>query len=117
MTETPPMPPPPEPQPPQPPQGYWHPYPMYPVPVVRPTNTLAIVALILVFVFPPVAIVLGAIARSQIRQSGEQGDGMALAGIIGGSIATALYVGYMIFMFSIFANMTNWMQNVNPNPN
>jgi hypothetical protein len=56
------------------------------------TNTLAIVALVLAFVFWPAAIVCGHIARRQIKQTGEQGDGLALAAIILGYVALAILV-------------------------
>jgi hypothetical protein len=65
--------------------GY-HPYP------AAPTNTLAILALIFAFVFPIAGIVLGHLARSQIRQTGEQGDALALAG---------LWVGYVLLAFAV----------------
>jgi hypothetical protein len=47
----------------------------------------------------PVGAILGHIARKQIRERGEQGDGMALAGIIVGWILTGIMalccVGYI----------------------
>lgn len=73
-----------------PPPGY---PPMYP----RQTNTMAILALVLAFVFAPAGLVLGIVARKQIRQTGEDGDGLALAGIIVGGIATALFALMIIF--------------------
>jgi hypothetical protein len=66
--------------------------PAYGYPYSRPTNSLAIVSLVLVFVFAPAGLVTGIIARRQIRQTGEDGDGLALAGIIAGGIVTALFV-------------------------
>ncbi|SFP85196.1 protein of unknown function [Geodermatophilus dictyosporus] len=65
-----------------PPPG-WPPY-------RRPTNTMAILALVLAFVAAPVGLVLGVLARRQIRRTGEEGDGLALAGIVVGGIGTAL---------------------------
>jgi hypothetical protein len=38
--------------------------------------------------------VLGHVARKQIRERGQQGDGMALAGIIVGWILTGLMVAF-----------------------
>lgn len=70
------------------PPGYGYP---------RPTNTLAILSLVMAFVFSPVGLVLGVVARRQIRQTGEQGDGLALAGIIIGGIGTALAVLAILF--------------------
>lgn len=47
-----------------------------------PTNGAAIAALILTFLVPPVAIILGHIARRQIKHSGESGRSMATAALI-----------------------------------
>ena len=74
-------------------QGY------YPYPVARPTNGLAIAALVcgiaqfaVGVTFIP-AIICGHMARRQIRQTGEGGDGMALAGLILGYVGGALLIG------------------------
>jgi hypothetical protein len=80
--------------------GYGPPpgYPGFP----RPTNTMAILALVLAFVLAPAGIVLGVIARKQIRQTGEEGDGLALAGIIVGSIFSAFFVlGIVVWVIAI----------------
>ena len=77
-----------------PPPGYGSP---------GPTNTLAILALVMAFVFSPVGLVLGIVARRQIRQTHEQGDGLALAGIIIGGIGTALAVLAFLFFFLALA--------------
>ena len=76
--------------------GYGPP-PGYPPAYPRPTNTMAILALVLAFVFAPAGLILGIIARKQIRQTGEDGDGLALAGIIVGGIATAFFALMIIF--------------------
>lgn len=57
----------------------------------RPTNTLAIVTLVLIFTVTPAALVTGIIARRQIRETGEAGDGFALAGIIVGALSIAFF--------------------------
>lgn len=48
-----------------------------------------------------VGAIMGHIARKQIKQTGEQGDGMALAGIIVGWVGTGLAVAvvavYVVF--------------------
>ncbi|WP_024801649.1 DUF4190 domain-containing protein [Nocardia sp. BMG51109] len=51
------------------------------------TNSLAVTALVLGVVAGPLAIPFGHVARSQIRRTGEQGDGMALAGLILGYLS------------------------------
>jgi hypothetical protein len=58
----------------------------------RGTNVLAILSLIFAFVFAPAGIVLGHIARRQIRETGEQGGGLANWGLILSYIFTALYL-------------------------
>jgi hypothetical protein len=77
----------------------------------RPTNSLAIVSLVAgcaQFVFCPIigaitAIITGHIARAQIRRKGEQGNGLAVAGLILGYIGIALTVlavaGLLVFIF------------------
>ena len=59
---------------------------------VAPTNGMAIAALIMVFVFFPVGIVLGHVARGQIKRTGEGGKGLATAALIIGYLQIALTV-------------------------
>jgi hypothetical protein len=62
---------------------------------------MAIVSLVLSLVglfcglTAPAGAIVGHIARKQIRQTGEGGDGMALAGIIVGWIITGLLLAYV----------------------
>jgi uncharacterized membrane protein len=86
-----------------PPPGYGA--PGYPPQWRRPTNTLAILALVLSFVFAPAGLVLGLMARKQIRRSGEEGEGLALAGIIVGSIFTALFLLMLLGWIIAFASL------------
>src|SRR5207302_6878613 len=79
----------------------------------RPTNQLAIVSLaaaiasfaILPFVGALVAIVTGHMARSQIRKTGEGGDGLALAGVIIGYIHLALFAVVIIAVLLFAAGL------------
>ena len=80
-----------------PPPGYGYPPPGYPGAWRRPTNTLAILALVMAFVFAPAGLVLGIVARKQIKRTGEDGEGLALAGIIVGAITTAFFVLFIVF--------------------
>jgi hypothetical protein len=74
-------------------QQYGQSYPPpYGGPQAATTNTLAILALVFAFVFSPAAIVLGHMAKKQIRQTGEQGEGLATAGLWLGYIFTGLSV-------------------------
>ena len=68
---------------------------------------MAILALVLAFVFAPAGLILGIIARKQIRQTGEDGDGLALAGIIVGGIFTAIFVLLIVFWIIAFASLAN----------
>lgn len=60
------------------------------------TNTMAIVSLVLAlagiffWITAPVGAILGHVSRKQIRERGEQGDGLALTGIIVGWVITGL---------------------------
>ncbi|NMM83058.1 hypothetical protein B2J88_01515 [Rhodococcus sp. SRB_17] len=56
-------------------------------PYSRRTNSLAVVALVLGFVIAPLAIPVGHVSRAQIRVTGEQGSGMALAGLVLGYLS------------------------------
>ncbi|GAA1771168.1 hypothetical protein GCM10009681_48270 [Luedemannella helvata] len=64
--------------------------PPSPVSSVRSTNRLAILALVMAFVFPPAGIVLGHLAKRQIRTTGDEGDGLATAGLIAGYAITGV---------------------------
>jgi len=89
------------PQPGYPPPGYGA--PGFPPVYVRPTNTMAILALVMAFVFAPAGLILGIVARKQIRETGEDGDGLALAGIIVGGIVTAIFVLFIVLWIVAFA--------------
>jgi len=85
----------------------------------RPTNGLAVAALVcgvcqffLWFVAGIPAIVLGHMARRQIRQTGEAGDGMALAGLILGYLGLALGVLGVIFIVAVASQV----HSISPNP-
>ncbi|MDM4722354.1 DUF4190 domain-containing protein [Micromonospora sp. WMMA1363] len=78
--------------------GTGYPPPAYPGYGHAPprTNSMAIIALVLSLVgiasciTAPIGAILGHLARKQIRQTGEGGDGMAKAAIIVGWILTGL---------------------------
>jgi hypothetical protein len=87
-----------QPQYPTSPGQYPPPGPGYgaPPPPGGTTNTMAIISLVLslaglaTYISAPVGAVLGHIARRQIRERGEQGEGLAMAGIIIGWVITGL---------------------------
>jgi peptidyl-prolyl cis-trans isomerase B (cyclophilin B) len=81
----------------QPNQPGWPVAPPAPVYVTAPpTNGMAIAALILAFVFFPVGIVLGHLARGQIKRTGEGGKGLATAALILGYLQLAATVGVVL---------------------
>jgi hypothetical protein len=95
--------------------GYGAPMPM----PVRQTNGLAIAAMvvslasIVVCGFPAiVGAIMGHVARRQIRERGEDGDGMALTGVIVGWIVFALSVlgtlAYVIFFIWLVEASSNY---------
>ncbi|NES14170.1 MULTISPECIES: DUF4190 domain-containing protein [Micromonospora] len=78
----------PPPYPPQPPYGQYGPPGEPPRP--RGTNVLAVLSLVFAFVFAPAGIVLGHLAKRQIRQTGEEGDQLATWGLILSYVFTVL---------------------------
>lgn len=94
---------PPVPGPPQVPPGWHHPPP-------RQTNGMAIAALVVGLtslmscpLIGAVAIYLGNRARAEIRASGQDGDGLALAGVITGWVAVGIAVATILFFIAYFA--------------
>ncbi|MFE9652707.1 DUF4190 domain-containing protein [Micromonospora sp. NPDC006431] len=75
---------------PQPPYGQYGPPGQGPRPRGGGPNVLAILSLVFAFVFAPAGIVLGHLAKRQIRQTGEEGDQLATWGLILSYIFTAL---------------------------
>jgi len=58
------------------------------------------------------AIILGHVARSRIRQTGEQGAGLALAGLILGYIGLALAIVFIIALIAISTSVQSGNANV-----
>jgi hypothetical protein len=89
------------------PYGPDQPYP-YGYPPAPRTNGLAVASLICsvagvaTCVSAPVGAVLGHVARRQIRERGEAGDGLALAGIIVGWVLTGLLVLALLIPLVIY---------------
>jgi len=87
-------------------QQYQQPYQGYP-PQNMGTNTMAILALVFAFVFAPLAIVFGHMAKKQIKETGEQGEGLATAGLVMGYIFTGIWVltcGFYVFVIAILGS-------------
>lgn len=92
----------PDPAAPYPAGGYGQPYAPYGAyPVARPTNGMAVASLVLGILWlywlgSILALVFGYVARRQIRERGEGGDGMAVAGIVLGWIGVATLVVVLV---------------------
>ena len=70
---------------------------------VRGTNVLAIVALILGIVIPIGGIICGPIALAQIKRTGENGRGLALAGLVIGIAFTLIAIIAVIAYVALIA--------------
>jgi Domain of unknown function (DUF4190) len=90
--------------------GYPAPYPTqapspqyagYPQP--RPTNGMAIASLVASLLVAPLGIIFGHISLSQIKRSGEDGKGLAIAGLVIGYLATVGAIIGLIFVVGVMA--------------
>jgi hypothetical protein len=108
--------------------GYQQAYPGYGAPVLPAsarTNGLAIASMVVALVGLPflfcygaggvmglVGAILGHVAQRQVKQRGEQGGGMALAGIIVGwivvVIALAIVAFFVFFVWYVVSNSPNY---------
>ncbi|MDD9153350.1 MULTISPECIES: DUF4190 domain-containing protein [Plantibacter] len=78
----------------------------YAQPTGPKTNVMAIISLIAPFVgFGVVGLVLGIIALGQIKRTGEQGRGLALAGTIVSGVSVLAGIVVIIFYILIFAGV------------
>ncbi|WP_022889762.1 DUF4190 domain-containing protein [Agromyces italicus] len=77
--------------------------PAYGAPASTKTNVLAIVSLVSAFFVSLVAIITGHIALGQIKKTGEQGRGLAIAGLILGYIGLVVGIILVIVWIAAFA--------------
>ena len=75
-----------------------------PAPQTRGTNVMAILSLVFAFVFAPLGIVFGHIAKNQIRRTGEAGSGLATAGLVIGYIFTIAWILSVVLLVVLAAN-------------
>jgi hypothetical protein len=73
-----------------------------PVDYANRTNVVAIFAIVLGFVVPIGGIVAGAVGLAQVKRTGEKGRGLAIAGIVVGSVMTVLGTIAVIAFFAFF---------------
>jgi len=74
---------------------------------VAPTNTMAILSLVFAFVFCPLAIVFGHVARKQIRERGESGSGLATSGLVLGYVFTAIQLVFWAGLLLVVVRANN----------
>jgi uncharacterized membrane protein len=75
-----------------------------------PTNTMAVISLatgiaswfVLPLVGGVVAVVTGHIAKKEIRQTGQQGDGLATVGLVLGYLHLAVVALVILILFLVF---------------
>lgn len=65
---------------------------IYGTPVPPGTNRMAILSLVFAFVFCPLGVIFGHVAKRQIKATRQQGDGVATAGLVVGYLALSLTV-------------------------
>src|SRR6266851_5686075 len=70
-----------------------------------------------------VAIITGHVARSQIKRTGEAGEGLALAGLIAGYVSIGLfflvvlaYIAFFVFIFVFAATHPGAFPSPSPTP-
>ena len=106
--------------PPDPPQ--WNPpppipwpehYPQFPPPPPRPTNGLAIASIICAVLCAPLGVIFGHVSLSQIKRSGEEGRGLAVAGLIVGYSLTLVTVVSVAAAAVFFAWVGNEFDRLN----
>ncbi|TCK21646.1 DUF4190 domain-containing protein [Pseudonocardia endophytica] len=86
-----------------PPYGGQYPAPYPYAPPYRPTNGMAVASLVLgilwiYWIGSILALIFGYLARQQIRERGEGGDGLAVAGIVLGWIG----IGVIVLILVVF---------------
>jgi peptidyl-prolyl cis-trans isomerase B (cyclophilin B) len=99
-----------------PPYGAYPPpsaYPDYPAPPQpRNTNAMAIVSLITAFLFAPLGILFGHLSLSQIKKTGDDGRGIAIAGLIIGYVLTAVTIVVVVFTVWFASVMMGWVHEL-----
>lgn len=92
-------------------------YPVTPVPGVyvpaTKTNSMAIAALVCSLVLAPLGIVFGHIALSQMKRTGEDGRGLAIAGLVIGYIFTGIALLWIIVVIVFFGALGSALTDSN----
>ena len=79
---------------------------------VAQTNSMAIAALVSSLVLAPLGVIFGHISLSQIKRTGEQGRGLAIAGLVigyvGTAVATVSLIGVIVFFMSVKSSIDDF---------
>ena len=81
--------------------------------VEKKTNVMAILGLIFAFVCSPLGLVFSIIAKNQIKKTGENGSGLATAGLVISIIGIVVWVIFIIMWVVLFATATSVVNDVN----
>ncbi|MGE2725119.1 peptidylprolyl isomerase [Mycolicibacterium pulveris] len=92
--------------------GYGAGYP----PPPRGTNGLAIASLVCAILFAPLGIVFGHLSLAQIKKTGEEGRGLAVAGLVIGYLITALTVVVVVVSVLFFLFLASALEDVDLYP-
>lgn len=76
------------------------------------TNTLAIVSIVMAFIFWPAALVTGFISLGQIKKTGESGKTLALVGIILSGISAVVTLLFIVIVIANFAGVQEAARDV-----
>jgi len=102
------------------PYGYYGPPPRTQNGLALASMIVSIIALVLCSGLPGIiGAIMGHVARKQVRERGEEGDGFALAGIIVGWIGFGLAlvgIAVVVFVFVIAASTVNSYEPPTPAP-
>ncbi|MQM24561.1 DUF4190 domain-containing protein [Glycomyces albidus] len=107
-------------QPPYAPYGAYPPPYGYPYPPPKPVNGMAITAMILGIVgacnpIGVLGLIFGLIAKRQMAERNEGGDGFATAGIVLGWIGVAsivFWIGYVLFFATVFGTAFEQLEDL-----
>jgi len=78
----------------------------------QPTNSLAVVSLVCAFLFAPLGIIFGHVSLSQIRKTGEEGRGLAIAGLVISYLITVVTVVVVTLAVLFFVQVARELETL-----
>lgn len=72
------------------------------------TNTMAVLSLVFAFFFSLAAVIMGHVALSQIKRTGEGGRGLAIAGLILGYLGLVAWVIVAVLYFALIGALMSY---------